>query len=172
MSASDNTTYKIQRDSLSVIPNKYWYKLTYQPLMESLTVRFDLSNGETELRAKDFVYNYETIETDCVLNEEDFKVYTLVDKDTSAYIDNGINYIPVTSQESHIFGKCLIGTSIKRDKQLIKITEKNYENYIDELVGYSFIDFSISNQIKDVVNSSSSDCDQVDISYFYQVLED
>ena len=174
MSAGNNTTYMIQRDCLPVFKGKYWYKLTYKPIADSLNVRFDLSRGETELVGEDLPYNYDTIEKDCIKTTKEFTIYNIVSADTLPYEDNGIMYIPVTSQESQRFALSLIGTTFVKDKQIVKITTSNYLNYTENLVGNTFIDFSISNQIKQVLNSSNetSECEQVDISYFYEVLSE
>lgn len=173
MSAS-NTTYMIHRDCLPVIKGKYWFKLTYKPILDSMTVRFDLSRGATELRCKPFEYDYDSIEKACITSESDCNVYTIVSGDTLSYTDNGITYLPVTSQEAQIYAQSLIGTSYIKDSQLIKITHSNYLDHIDQLIGLTFIDFSVSNQIKQIVNNSniSSECDQVDINYFYEVSEE
>jgi len=172
MSASNEITYMIERDCLSVIKGKYWYKLSHQPLMDSLTVRFDLSKGTTELRSQDVPYEYKTIETDCVLSEPDYKVYTIVSADTLPYTDNGIYYIPCTSQESVIFSRCLIGSNYQKDGKIIYITRENYTEHLERMIGLTFIDFSVSNQINQILSSNNSElvCEQVDISYFYEVI--
>lgn len=157
----------IQRDCLPVTKDKYWYELSFQPIMSSLNVRFDLSGGTTEQAPLDLPYVYDSIETDCVLSESDFKVFTIVSADTLAYEDNGINYIPCTSQESQIFAKVLIGTSVRKHDQIFKITRENYLEYLDCMIGKSFIDFSVANQINK--DAYRDECEQVDISYFYQV---
>lgn len=174
MSVSSNITYMIQRDCLPVVKNQNWYKLSYKPVIDSLNVRFDLCNGTTELKPFDFSYNYDTIENDCILSQPDFTVYNIVSADTQTYTDNGITYIPYTSQESLSFGKCLIGTSYQNDGNIINITGENYTDYLEKIVGMTFIDFSISNQIKQIISNDRDDefiCEQVDISYFFEVIE-
>jgi hypothetical protein len=171
--SANKITYIIHRDCIPVIKGKYWYKLTYEPILDSMSIRFDLSRGHTEISLKNFVYNYDTIETDCVTEQSDFKVYTVVSADTLSYTDNGITYIPVTSQESQTFAMCLVGTTCVKDGEIINITRENYLEYVDNIIGCSFIDFSISNQIKQILSSNiTSECEQVDISYFCKVSEE
>lgn len=174
MSVNSNATYMIQRDSIPVIKGQNWYKLSHKPIMDSLNVRFDLSNGITETRFMDFSYNYDNIENDCIMFKTDFTVYNVINDGFDSYTDNGITYIPYTSQESLIFGKYLVGTTYQKFGNIIRISYDNYTEHLDQLVGMTFIDFSISNQIKQIISNESdseSVCEQVDISYFFEVIE-
>ena len=91
----------------------------------------------------------------------------------SEYEDMGITHLPVTSQESLIYAKELIGTRHVMGKNIIDITLDNYTTYYQSLlVGMVFIDFSLSEKIMNVVDavdtaSGLSLYDQLDATYFY-----
>lgn len=166
--------YYIHKDIIPVTPGKYFYKLSFEPIMDSFNIQFNESNNVTKIRFNESnEYSYESFETYYNASELEFKVVKIVNAGITKYEDMGINYIPVTDTESLTYAKELIGTRHIINKNIIDITTYNYATYYQSLlVGMVFIDFSLSEKIKKVVNAVDAESglplhDQFDATYFY-----
>lgn len=166
--------YAVQKDTIPTKPGKYFYKLSFEPIMDSFNIQFNESINVSRIRFNESnVYNYHSYETYYSASELEFKVVKIIGAGLSEYEDMGITHLPVTSQESLIYAKELIGTRYVMGKNIIDITLDNYTTYYQSLlVGMVFIDFSLSEKIMNVVDavdtaSGLSLYDQLDATYFY-----
>ena len=123
--------------------------------------------------AKIFTSNKDNLLAGALAIKDGKYVYVGDEAGLSEYEDMGITHLPVTSQESLIYAKELIGTRHVMGKNIIDITLDNYTTYYQSLlVGMVFIDFSLSEKIMNVVDavdtaSGLSLYDKLDATYFY-----
>lgn len=172
----DNNSYSISRDVIDLSVSKYWYSLKFLPLFDSLRVKFGLANNITfNCHSNNWKYSYSDFDsTYYEAMDSEFKIVNIIPGGVLQYEDNGITYLPITSTESHIYAKCLIGTTRYIENRLLTITESNYLNYIDYIVGMTFIDFSISEKItNDIIDSvdenGNMNYENLEVIYFYEL---
>lgn len=166
--------YNICKDIIPVTKNKYFYKLSFEPIMDSFNIQFNESNNVCRIRFNDDnVYNYKTYETYYSASESEFKVVKIVNDGRDMYEYMNITYLPVTSTESLLYAQELIGTRHIINKNIVDITQSNYRRYYQSLLtGMTFIDFSLSEKIMNIIDAIDernglSMFDQFDATYFY-----
>lgn len=130
--------------------SRYFFKLDHFPVVKSLVISFDGYNN---------------------VLASDWKLIKIVDKETEN--NDYVTYIKYDSDECDIYNRSLIGSSVVVNRKRIKITEENYKQYAINLVDYIYVDFTLSEKIKsilqDVDEFGNRLCTNFTASYFYSL---
>lgn len=135
-------------DLTSYSLSTYFFELTNLPLVNSISLSFDLQNNAIYKNCK-IIY---------ISDRDDIVTY------------NGITYIGFNMPECNDYCKLLIGKVLVVNGKKIKITNNNCINYKNLLLNKIIIDFSGSEQIKEILDKTDEFnqrvCQTFTVSYF------
>ena len=126
---------------------RYFFELTNLPLVNSISLSFDLENNVTF---------------------QDCKIVYIGDMNNDIIDD--IVYLSFESPECYDYLELLIGKVLIENGRKIKITRNNYTNYKHLLRNKIIIDFRGSEQIKEILDKTDEFnqriCQTFTVSYF------
>ena len=127
---------------------RYFFELSNIPLVNSISLGFDLENNVI----------YKDCNVVCINNK------------TTTVISNQIKYIGFSLPECDKYCDLLIGMIIIENGRKVKITKSNCRSYKFLLNGKIIIDFSGSEQIKEILDKTDEFnqriCQTFTVSYF------
>lgn len=127
---------------------RYFFKLDHFPIIKSLIVSFDGYNKITQT---------------------EWKIIKIVDKVIEN--DDNVTYIKYDSDDCDVYNRAMIGSTLIANRKRIKITEENYKEYTINLVDCTYIDFTLSEKIKNILHDvdefGNRVCTNFTASYFY-----
>lgn len=156
------------KQTIEIDSNRSYIKFDYTPLSKSVWLMFDEKNNVV-------LYDYKIYDGYNFYNREDIIINYIVDSEPD-YKDDNFKYVNYSECSKYL--DCLINSVCKDydTGEIVYLTKSSlydddgklkdgYEKYLKNLCGFCFMDWSLSEQIKNMIKKSSKI--PVQINYWY-----